>query len=39
MGTHWEVEGNIVTTHGNKGKNGKLVPPHPQLRREKIKAP
>jgi len=43
MGTHWELEGNIVGIHQELGKNEKNPspppPPHPKLKMKKSKAP
>jgi hypothetical protein len=41
LGIHWELEGNIVQTHWEAGKNGKekkKIPP-PKHKRKKRKAP
>jgi hypothetical protein len=40
--THWELEGNLMTTHWELGKNEKkiLLPaPSPKLKKKKCKAP
>jgi hypothetical protein len=38
LGTHWELEGNIVQTCWEAGKNEKKLPP-PKHKRKKSKAP
>jgi len=40
--THWELEGNLMTTHWELGKNEKkilLLTPFPKLQKKKCKAP
>jgi hypothetical protein len=41
LGTHWELERNIVRTHWEVGKNEKksFLPPTPKHKRKKNKAP
>jgi hypothetical protein len=43
LGTHWELEGNLVTTHWEPGKNEKKnLSPHPfpkNWKKKKCKAP
>jgi hypothetical protein len=42
LGTYWELEENLVTTHWEPGKNEKkiLLPtPSPKLKKKKCKAP
>jgi hypothetical protein len=35
MGTHWELEGNML---GNEGKMKKILIPHKKVKRKKITA-